>query len=116
MNLDEFITNAKSGWPKNQYVEFEGFDSIYVRFGRRYIGNVDVDNVLDIANLTASHPGSGAFTRMIRHLESRWPELTIYVECVLNERFANHLACDGWHPISHAMGSKSFILKPMISR
>ena len=86
MTLIQFIENDKG--IRNMWVREKGFSSLYVRLCRRYIhGNV-VSNVLDIASVEASKPGNGAFTKLIERIRKRYPYLTIYIENVLNPRFA----------------------------
>lgn len=74
------------GASSNAYVRSQGFKSLYVRMGKRYLDGKTHDNVLDIANVTASKPGNGAFTRLVEELHARG--IPIYVESVLNDRFA----------------------------
>lgn len=83
--MDELIKKKRG----NAWVVFEGFHEIYVRVGKRYIGDQLVDTI-DLANLNAKNPGSGAFKNLVKYLEGTYPEYTIYVESVLTQRF-----CDG---------------------
>jgi hypothetical protein len=88
--LDQFIAQAVDKWPHNSYVREPGFASLYVRISRRYIEG-KTRTMLDIANVTAKKPGSGAFTKLIKKLSRKHPELGIFVECVLNPRFGTML-------------------------
>jgi len=98
--LDEFII---AEWPDHSYVDEEGFDSLYVRKGPKYI-NVDgkmkwFEDVFQIANVTSSNPGNGAFVRLIAKLEEKWSG-PIFVESVLAERFASYLLKIGFTPVN----------------
>jgi hypothetical protein len=87
--LEKFMADHKAkqrGASSNSYVRAQGFRDLYVRMGRRYLAGKTHDCVLDIANVTASKPGNGAFTRLVDDLHARG--IPIYVESVLNERFA----------------------------
>lgn len=85
--MDEFIRRArkKEFFPANAWVREPGFESLYVRFGQRYIGNVKLDAVLDIANATTIKKGKGTFTNLIHRLRKEYPDVTLYVECVINQ-------------------------------
>lgn len=89
--LDEFISWQGSRRPKNAYVRFPGFNFIYARCNKRYLRNELVGPVFDIANIEATRPGKGAFTKLFEHLRKDYPEMWIFVECVANERFAKKL-------------------------
>jgi len=62
--LKEFIDNKRPGYPANAYVLFDGFDGLYVRHGNHYIDGKLI-STLDLANITATKPGSGAFTKLV---------------------------------------------------
>ena len=99
--LDEFIGDI-SKFNKSEYVTFEGFDALYVRTGPRLIHG-QYYKVVDIANVTASHPGAGAFKRLIAHIKITWPEHTIHVENVLTKRFQEGLVRMGFIPTHQPM-------------
>ena len=84
--LDEFLTKRRFS---NAYVREPGFRHLYVRISRRYFNGVLHEGVLDLANIEARKPGAGAFTRLVERLHTRG--LTLYVECVLQDRFAQKL-------------------------
>ena len=93
--LDAFITQGLTKfWPTNSYVEEPGFDSLYVRISRRYIED-KMQTTIDLANMTASKPGNGAFTRLVERLRNQYG-LIIYVECVLNPRLEGKLVRMGF--------------------
>jgi hypothetical protein len=96
MTLDQFILTHMeqkpsrwSGWPRNAYVRAAGFSALYVRMGPRVLAGVTHPLVLDIANVVANKPGNGAFTCLVEALHQRG--ITLYVENVLNARFAKML-------------------------
>jgi hypothetical protein len=76
------------------------FSRLYCRKGKRYIplpgqGWVWVDNLLQIANLTARHPQSGAFTRLLAKAD-RHLHCNVWVENVFNPGFAEALDRHGF--------------------
>jgi hypothetical protein len=84
---------------KNAYVDFPGFDALYVRVTSRYIRGEWYDAV-DLANLNATKPGNGAFTALFEHLKQHYPNLGIYVENVQIKRFAQGLLRLGFQVVS----------------
>jgi len=103
--LDEFVAR-RGAWPNNSYVREPGFESLYVRYTSRSLGNAGMKEVLDVANVTAKKPGGGAFTRLIGRLRTQYPTLGLYVECVHNERFAATLTAKlGFQENEHSPGS-----------
>lgn len=93
LTLDEFIKKGleRAPVPTNAYVKEKGFKFLYVRIGRRLLGGQMVTPTLDLANLEASRPGKGTFTKLVERLKAEHPELTLVVECVLNPRFVEKL-------------------------
>ena len=88
--LEEFIAQASKSWPHNSYVRKAGFASLYVRIAQRLLEGKRL-TMLDIASVVASKPGNGAFHKLVASIKRKHPELGIYVECVLNPRFAKML-------------------------
>lgn len=93
LTLDEFITlhlNSNNNYhQRNLWVIEPKFESLYVRYGARYIklenaqgDHVRYDNTLDIANVTVEdkYIGQGVFTNLISRLRKDYPRLNIYVE------------------------------------
>lgn len=116
MKLDEFIRQyLNEGLPKNSYVDEPGFSALYVRVcSRRVIDGVELEPVLDIANVKAEHPGSGAFTRLIARLQKEYPGLNLYIECVQNPRLRAHLERLGFEQCGSAhlgFGAPSYYIK-----
>jgi len=89
VTLDEFITNQGAG-PRNAYVQEKGFVHLYVRFAYRCLDGQAM-TTLDLANIEAEKPGSGAFTSLVARLRSIYPGLPLFVESVLNPRFHGKL-------------------------
>jgi hypothetical protein len=91
MTLDEFIQNTKF-FPNSAWVKEIGFSGLYVRKTQRVLDGMLYNNVLDLANISASKPGNGAFTKLVERLCKEYPHLTLYVENVMEpERFGRKL-------------------------
>lgn len=110
-DLVTFLDTATVGSRKNAYVKFPGIKSLYVRYTQRYIADEIASPCLDIANIEAMKPGNGAFTKMLKYLRKNYPELWIYVECVLNERFEKKLPKLGFIQVSLGL-SPCFYMPP----
>ena len=85
LTLDAFL--SKTSHTRNAYVTFPGMKSLYVRVGP-YRVNTEVMSTIQIANVEASEPGSGAFSRLVDHLVYGYPDLTIVVENVHSDILA----------------------------
>jgi hypothetical protein len=92
MTLKEFLLSKTV---RNAWLCVPGFHGFYARkgvVGYTYQGEkYQTYPVLVIANVTAKHPGTGAFTRLLKHLNYDYPDLTIYIESVMNKRFKRYL-------------------------
>lgn len=90
--IDEFIQgHDRDGQADNSWVRCPGFKSMYVRrSARRSLCGSTCGPVLDLANMEARCPGSGAFKRLVARLRKQYPNWILYVENVLTKRF-----CDG---------------------
>lgn len=99
--LDEFLTWAH---PQNSYVDHPGFDDLYVRSNKVYVrfdgGGWFCEPVLQIANVTATEPGNGEFTRLVDHIIGLGR--AIYVENVHNPRFRRKLTEMGFIIVNEA--------------
>lgn len=100
------VRSFLEGVQRNAYIQFPGFASLYVRHTVRF----GVDTI-DLANIEALEPGSGAFTRLVHHLRQEFPALGIYVECVLSKRFEVKLAAMGFSRRDAGL-SPCFFLSP----
>lgn len=103
-SLEEFMALPRG----NSYVAFDGFKALYVRIGPRYVNDRLYPRVFEIANITAVVPGTGAFGRLITYMDREHMDIPIYVECVLNERFASRLIRTGWEPVSPSFSESYF--------
>jgi hypothetical protein len=109
--LDEFIAAyGTRKYPPNLHVCEFGFTQLYVRMSRRWIGNAWHDPTLDVANIEARWPGNGYFTRLVKRLRKEHPQMTLYVESVLNQRFRGRLVVLGFTPVGPALDC--FVLFP----
>jgi NAD(P)H-dependent flavin oxidoreductase YrpB (nitropropane dioxygenase family) len=88
VTLDEFLTRPV---PARAWVTEPGFDALYVRLVRRN----GVQPVLDIANVKATNPGTGAFTRLVERVLALG--IPVYVQGV-SPRFARKLERMGFIP------------------
>jgi hypothetical protein len=109
--LDAYLLGASKAWRRNTFVSYPGFTEVYVRYTRRVLDGKIRSPVLDLARLEAAHPGQGAFTRMFNHLREKYPEMWLYVECVLNKRFEDRLKLMGFTQADQAL-APSFYMKP----
>lgn len=82
MDFKGFIKIAREPhrWNFNAWIKHPGFVGIYLRYGKRRVGNEILHPVLDIANLEARKTGQGTFKRFVEFLREEYPELHIYVE------------------------------------
>ena len=116
MNLKGFISKArKADWPKSAYVEEPEFSHLYVRYGRKFLLGAWHDNFLDIANVEAVSPGNGAFSRLLEKVQADWPDTGIYVECVLNARFAAWLLRWGFESNGLILSPSFYLLRARLS-
>lgn len=97
--LDEFIilhrNLDKIYYRRNEWVDEAKFESLYVRYGARYIrlenspdDPIHYEGVLDIANVTVEeqHRGQGVFTNLITRLQKDYPGMHIFIE-IASPRF-----------------------------
>ena len=109
MNLKAFMKFPSPRY--NAHVKEKGFETLYLRKGDRYLpalvpstanrGIEKVSLVLDIASVSANHPGSGAFSALLLRIKTDYPFYTIYVENVLQTRFADYLIRKGFIVTNH---------------
>jgi len=102
---DKYRINA------NGYVKADGFKSLYVRFGPKYIGYNYFEDVLDLANIVADKPKNGAFNKLIEAIGQRYPTVSIYVENVMDPKFGIALKRKGFNEIRTGPGFSSYFLK-----
>lgn len=95
MNLFEFLDEGLKPtvhWRyRRAHIKEPGFSTLYVRISQRYIFDVHYRPVLDIASVEATVKGKGKFTALLRRIREKHPDLPIYVESVIMDRFQNKL-------------------------
>lgn len=99
--LDVFLT---SSYPRNSYVNFPGMDSLYVRKGGYLINDKIVQSTIQIASVESSHPGDGAFRKLIDYLRFQYSDMVIVVECVHSDLLAEILVHFGFERINVLSG------------
>jgi hypothetical protein len=90
-SLTAFIESKNIRRTKNAYVTYPGFTMCYVRYTQRHLQGEMRYQVLDLGNLEARTPGNGAFTRLLKYVHRKWPDVWVYVECVQTKRFVKKL-------------------------
>jgi hypothetical protein len=113
VTLDEFISSRVDNlkvFPRNAYVTHPRWKHIYVRVNPRMIDGVMQPMVIDLANIEAKKPGSGAFRALVTHLQETYPKVPIYVEQVQTDSFAAILLHMGFKQREN--GEPSFYLMP----
>ena len=107
ITLDEFL--AATGYPENAYVAFPGMKNLYVRRGQYVVDARVLPATIQIAAIDSKKPGNGAFRRLIDHLKSKYPALTIVVENVHSDLLASILERWGFDRINLSTG-RHFLL------
>jgi hypothetical protein len=90
VNIDQFIEAARDAWPHNAWIKQPDFRHLYVRLSKRLLENQMIETI-DLLTIEAQEPGNGAFTSLVAHLRKTYPKSAIFVENVLNDRFASKL-------------------------
>jgi hypothetical protein len=93
MTLNEFLASKCRAY----HLKEQGFHSLYVRKGRRYIDGQVVDKVFDIASIDVTKPGTGTFTRFLDRIP---PDYGIYVENVFPLYFRDKLLKLGFKQVT----------------
>jgi hypothetical protein len=106
MRLYRFIQDAQTKMktqerPSNLHVEYPGFETMYVRYTKRNLEG-RMRECLDLAGLCANVPGRGAFTLLLTKLRQDYPDLPLFVESVLTDRFCNKLLRLGFKPVPYS--------------
>lgn len=110
-DLDNFL-NQKSAFGRARDVRVPGFKRAYLRVGRKVFDGTPHEKVIQIANIEAEKPGSGAFNRLIEKIKKDHPDYTISVNEVVNESFADKLEGMGFREVNHdtAHGLPTYVL------
>lgn len=93
-----FVTYTKG--LNNRWFLINGLE-IYLRKGFHSIPGIGAKSMLDIANVSCSHPGQGAFTEVLTFLEDTVMAhcndiYGIYVENLVNERLIHFMEKRGY--------------------
>lgn len=112
MHLSEFLNQPliTKIFVNRSYVDFDGFDSLYVRNGWYLVDEEIIQKTIQIANVSASKTGKSAFKNLVAYLQKNFPGIPIIVECVHTERFATGLLKMGFKQFNINQGNH-FILK-----
>jgi hypothetical protein len=110
MNLRQFILQNQDQKAR-AWVRERGFDGLYVRLTHRYLCGQRVHS-LDIANIHATVPGQGHFTRIIEMVRTNFPDLWIYLENVQDPRFCQGLERRGFRVSNANLTPPSYYLEP----
>ena len=102
--LEEFLSQS---YPWSCYVEYPGFQDLYVRKTDVYLQLFPdpkiCTRVVTVANVSATNPGQGSWQKLVDDLcDKGW---AVYVENVHNERFAAHLEKQGYVRVNQNHGA-----------
>lgn len=100
MTLEEFVSQKTH---RAIHIEHPEFNTLYVRHASHVLNDKIVET-FDIANVCATTPGSGAFKRLIEHLTLLKIGKPLYVESVMNKRFADWLVKNDFTPCGYGLG------------
>jgi hypothetical protein len=95
---------------KRGYVNLGGV-SLYIRHAPRLLDGQRIDSLLQIANIEAESPGSGAFSALLPQIEASAKAAGIgwiYIENVLQERFRLFWLRQGYHRVDASRGPYDF--------
>lgn len=114
--LDEFLeTNLSkppgSMIPARAHVREKGFNTLYVRVSGRALDGKLTFPVIDFASMEVDKKGVGTFTRCVQRVRKMYPTLPIYVESVVNRRFAEYLPKIGFEVVIGGL-SPCFLWRP----
>jgi hypothetical protein len=111
MNIARFLESIVT---RHEFVAHPDFAALYLRKGTlvfRPAGGgaaVRVNRAVTIARVIAREPGRGAFGRLIAELVREY-DVAVMVECVLETRFAAHLAGLGFTQIEGDRDTPSYV-------
>ena len=104
MNLEQFLA---SRFTRNEFVSHPQFQELYVRKGNLIVflpkppswtHPIRLERVLTLARIQAKTPGQGSFTRLVHQIRTVY-QIPIFIECVLDDRFAKFLPTLGFQRI-----------------
>lgn len=109
MRLDEFIDKGLARWrthqePSRAALKEPGFLFLYVRLRR--------GPVLEFSTVTVERDdrGRGLFTKTIKHIKYKYPEVSIIIESVTEQRFQTYLTKLGFESLAERGEPKNFFL------
>lgn len=80
--------------------------NVYIRRGQHYL-NGEMGFCLDIVNVSAHHPGDGAFKKFLDQVEAEVQNSDccdfVFVECILQPRLVPFLMSRGYQMTSNSM-------------
>jgi hypothetical protein len=83
--ISDFLkSNMKNTWIGNDSI------SIYIRKSKRLYNNNMLD-FFDFATIDVVETGNGLFTQIIKQFEELYPNMNIFIESVLTDRFASYI-------------------------
>jgi hypothetical protein len=110
VNLDEFMNQTSR--IRNAYVEHPDWADLYIRHTKRFVERIYYPKVVDLANIRAKNPRTGAFTRLVSHLREKYPDMGIFVESVLNRSFAEKLPSLGFKYVGPSEFCPCYFMPP----
>jgi hypothetical protein len=105
----------QQGTVRNAFLDESEWSHLYVRRGILVVydedwNQIQLDDVLHLANFEARTERSGTFTRLVERVEKVVPGLPIFVENLLNEGFAAKLPKMGFETVyTHDRWLGSFV-------
>jgi len=100
--LDEFLKSPI----KNSDLDIPGFDRFYARKGPYYVDGKIYPKVLQLANITATNPGQGEFSKLTEQLKKL--NMPIIIESIQNPRFPRKLEELGFKQVNKNSGLHYF--------
>lgn len=83
--ISDFLkSNMKNTWIGNESI------SIYIRKSKRPYKNEMLD-FFDFATIDVVETGNGLFTQIVKRFEELYPNMNIFIESVLTDRFASYI-------------------------
>lgn len=121
MTLEEFVPGAverveQANVASRAHLKETGFDTLYVRVTRHFVGGIAYRPVLDIADVTVREDwrGRGIFTDFLDRVRDQYPALHLYVENVMEPRFQKHLERYGFAVVEPRLDPPCYFLPARI--
>lgn len=84
--LKSFLTDFQfflNSYERNKYVENNEL-KVFFRKGVHCVRGTELDQFIDIGNITVYEPNKGIFTKVLKALLELYPEANIFIESVQN--------------------------------